>query len=223
MIPIFKNTYYWIKDYSYLTKQQLSSIKSHDTINSFRTFNGYPVILIPGIYENWHFMKPIAKVLQKHGYDVHVLEGLGYNKGTIEEMATVVLSYIDTMQVPSVSMVAHSKGGLVGKQVLGSYSGKTDIAKLITINTPFSGSKYANFIPFKTIKIFSTTSSVLKKLSSNKIINAKITSIYGMFDPHIPGGSFLEGANNIQINTYGHFRTLQDDTVQNTVLAILKS
>jgi triacylglycerol lipase len=201
-----------------MTIMQLKSLTSSDTVTSFRSTTGSPILLLPGIYENWHFMKPVASVLADHGYDVHVIEGLGYNKGTIEEMAAIVSKYIIKQEFSSLAIVAHSKGGLVGKQVLGTYEGSTEITKLITVNTPFSGSPYASFIPFKSIRIFSPKSAILTALSLNTLTNAKIVSVYGMFDPHIPGGSYLQGAKNVQLKTYGHFRTLQDPIVHRAII-----
>jgi triacylglycerol lipase len=218
MIPVIKNALFWALDYTYLSKMQLQSLTSNDTVTSFQNASGSAVLLLPGIYENWHFMKPIAAVLAAQGYDVHVVEGLGYNKGTIEEMAAIVSDYINTQKLSTLAIVSHSKGGLVGKQVLDTYTGTTDITKLITINTPFSGSRYASFLPFKSLKIFSPTSTILTALILNKMNVAKIISIYGVFDPHIPGGSFLKGATNIQLKTYGHFRTLSDPAVHTTIL-----
>jgi triacylglycerol lipase len=218
MMSVIKNALYWARDYSYMTKMQFYSFISRDTVTSFRSTTGSPVLLLPGIYENWHFMKPVASVLAEHGYDVHVIEGLGYNKGAIEEMAAIVSEYINKKKFSSVAIVAHSKGGLVGKHVLGTYEGSTEITKLITVNTPFSGSRYASFIPFKSIKIFSPKSAILTALSLNTLTNAKIVSIYGMFDPHIPGGSYLQGAKNVQLETYGHFKTLQDPIVHTAII-----
>ena len=39
-------------------------------------------------------------------------------------------------------------------------------------------------------------------------MNARITSIYPRFDPNIPEGSRLEGATNVEIPLWGHFRIL---------------
>lgn len=218
MIPVIKMALFWALDYTYLSKMQLQSLTSKDTVKSFQNASGSAVLLLPGIYENWHFMKPIAVLLAAKGYDVHVVEGLGYNKGTIEEMASIVNDYINNHKFSTLAIVAHSKGGLVGKQVLDTYTGTTDITKLITINTPFLGSRYASFLPFKSLRIFSPTSTVLTTLILNKLNDAKIVSIYGLFDPHIPGGSYLDGATNIQLKTYGHFRTLNDPTVHTEIL-----
>ena len=48
------------------------------------------------------------------------------------------------------------------------------------------------------------------QLAREETINSRITSIYGPFDPHIPEGSILPGATNIELPTAGHFRILGD-------------
>ncbi len=41
-------------------------------------------------------------------------------------------------------------------------------------------------------------------------MNSRITSIYSAWDPHIPGGSQLAGARNIELRSTGHFRVVAD-------------
>ena len=49
-------------------------------------------------------------------------------------------------------------------------------------------------------------------------VNRRIVSVYGLFDPHIPGGSHLEGARNVQLGTRGHFLPLSDPRVHEAIL-----
>ena len=55
--------------------------------------------------------------------------------------------------------------------------------------------------------------AALLELAADVASNARIVSIYPVFDPHIPGGSALDGAVNIPIATTGHFRILGDERV----------
>ena len=55
----------------------------------------------------------------------------------------------------------------------------------------------------------------------NTETNRKIVSIFARFDPHIPEGSALAGARNIEIDTGGHFRILADVRVAAVVVAEL--
>jgi hypothetical protein len=46
------------------------------------------------------------------------------------------------------------------------------------------------------------------RLASDLTANARIVSIFGLFDPHVPEGSELPGAKNVRLETGGHFRIL---------------
>lgn len=169
-----------------------------------------PVLLIPGIYETWQFLHPVAKRLHALGHPVHVVHGLGYNSGTIEAMAAVVAAHLRENDLRDVVIVAHSKGGLIGKTVMSATDEGHRVRSMVAINTPFSGSVYARFAPLRSIQEFSPRHAGLIRLAENLEINRSIVSIYGLFDPHIPGGSYLEGATNVQLDTMGHFRPIAD-------------
>jgi hypothetical protein len=116
--------------------------------------------------------------------------------------------------------VAHSKGGLIGKYLLMSSASK--IRQVIAINTPFGGSRYAGLFILKNIRSFLATSPMMTTLIANTSVNEKIVSIYGQFDPHIPESGYLEGATNIQLDTYGHFHVLSSPLVHTAILNSLK-
>lgn len=172
-----------------------------------------PVLLIPGIYETWQFMRPVAKHLHAAGHPVHVVQKLGYNRGTVEAMAQLAAAYLEEHDLTDVVVVAHSKGGLIGKFLM-TMSGSTGrVSRLVAINSPFSGSVWANFFILPSIRAFSPHNPTLLSLRNNLELNGRITSIYSRFDPHIPGGSFVDGARNIQLDTMGHFRPIADARV----------
>lgn len=212
---------FWSLDYMYVVRKQLFGLVSRTKPERYRNpVTLLPsIILIPGIYEPWQFMKPVAALLRRHGYDVHVIEDLGYNHRDIEDMAKVIDTYIKTTNIKTFVLIAHSKGGLIGKYLLASHNDDKKIKGMIALNTPFSGSLYAYLFPLvKPLRVFMPTSSILKFLSRNQLVNESIVSIYGTFDPHIPGGSRLEGAKNIQLDTHGHFRIMKDRKVHQAIL-----
>lgn len=211
----------WAQDYAYALRQQASGLVNRGDPQAYRqsTRQEQPtLVLIPGVYENWSFMKPVADVLYKNRYDVCVVEDLKFNTGTVEDMADVVANFLLEQRINCCVLVAHSKGGLIGKYLLAHYNERAGIQGLVTLNTPFSGSKYAYLLPLKAIRLFLPRSPQLTHLTSHEEVNKHIISIYGRFDPHIPGGSRLEGARNIQLNTRGHFRPLKDSRVHQTIL-----
>ncbi|OUM40158.1 esterase/lipase family protein [Arthrobacter sedimenti] len=213
----------WLLDYAYVGFWQVHGFLLREDPARYLTpapgapEGKVPVLLIPGIYETWQFMRPIADHLHRAGHPVHVVQKLGYNRGTVEAMALLAADYLEEHDLTDVVVVAHSKGGLIGKFLMTMSSVAPRITRLVAINTPFSGSIYANFFLLPSIRAFSPQDRTLRALLANLEINAHITSIYGRFDPHIPGGSFVEGARNIQLDTMGHFRPIADARVMQEV------
>ena len=58
---------------------------------------------------------------------------------------------------------------------------------------------------------------MLLSLKGQESLNDRVVSVYPEFDPHIPGGSALAGALNIEVPVSGHFRTLRSRAVLDAV------
>lgn len=220
---VFTNFYYWVLDYVYVAQKWIGSLFDQTDPDHYRRKGAPSIILIPGIYENWHFMKPVIEILFANNYDVHVIDRLKYNRGTVEDMAAIVDAYITQHDIANVVLVTHSKGGLIGKYLLVTHNTNGYIKGLIALHAPFSGSRYAYLSPLKSLRSFTPHSKILTMLAKDTIANKNIISLYGIFDPHIPGGSSLDGARNIKLPTYGHFRTLNDPRVHATILQCIQS
>jgi triacylglycerol lipase len=231
LVELIINGWSWFLDYIYVAYWQVFDffIRTNPTKYTHPEQTGgnseekLPILLVPGIYENWQFMKPIAELLYRNGHSVHIVDGLGYNTGDVEKMASIVNEFLTNSQFENCIIVAHSKGGLIGKYLLANFNTHEKIKGMIALNTPFSGSRYAYFMPLRSTRIFIPNSPLLSLLASNTLVNNKIVSIFGIFDPHIPNGSSLEGAENIQLKTRGHFRIMNDSRVHTAILKGLKS
>lgn len=210
----------WVRDYAYALRWQASSLLNRRDPADYRqpASEKPPVLLLPGIYETWTFMLPVADVLRDHGYDIHAVVDLGYNGGTIEDMADLVEEYIHQEGLERCVLVAHSKGGLIGKLLLTRHAGMGALLGLVTLNTPFGGSPLARLLPLPALRLFLPRSPELAELGASREVNRDIVSIYGRFDPHIPGGSHLDGAHNVQLGTRGHFLPLGDARVHEAIL-----
>src|SRR5471032_194838 len=77
-----------------------------------------PVVILPGIYESWHYLRPIAERLSADGHPVHVIPTLGLNRAPIPATAALVHAQLVDRGLTGEAIVAHSKGGLVGKHVM---------------------------------------------------------------------------------------------------------
>lgn len=217
----------WAADYAYAAQWQLQAFLAplrggagpEDLLQ--RAGSGArPVLVIPGIYENWRFLQPVIERLVGCGHPVHVVAGLGYNRGTIRAMASLVEDYVLQRDLRDLVLVAHSKGGLVGKTVMTGTAAGARISAMAAVNTPFSGSAYARYAPIRSLRAFSPADRALRLLAANLEVNARITSVYASFDPHIPGGSHLAGAANVELAAAGHFRVLADPVLLDTVARV---
>ncbi|MDN5275459.1 MAG: hypothetical protein JWN33_108 [Candidatus Saccharibacteria bacterium] len=213
----------WSLDYQYVAWRQLVGfLRPTKLVKQGKGEREVSVLLIPGVYESWQFMRPIADVCTEAGYDVHVVDQLGYNRGSIEAMSEVVRRYITEQGLKRCVIVAHSKGGLIGKYLLAQQNEGGEIRGLIAINSPFAGSIYAYLMPVKSLRIFLPHSPLIARLAANREVNDRIISIYSSFDPHIPGGSYLEGAQNIELSISGHFKPVNDKAVHQAVIEGIK-
>jgi len=167
-----------------------------------------PVLLLPGVYETWQFLRPVADRLNDLGHPIHTLRELGHNRLTIAASAELAQRYLDSRDLTGVAIVAHSKGGLIAKHMMVTDDREGRIDTLVAINSPFGGSTLATWAPVRTLRAFSPRDKTLMTLAANLDANARITSIYSRLDPLIPGGSELEGATNVCLPIVGHFRPL---------------
>jgi triacylglycerol lipase len=225
MSRFFKIIYYTVLDWWYIYISQITGLFKRDNARNYakpKNAGAMPVIIIPGIYEPWQFMLPLTRRISAAGHPVYIVEGLGYNVGSIPKMARIVSDYVKTLPVQEVVIVAHSKGGLIAKYVLANMNQDGRVSKVITLNTPFSGSVYAAFMPIWGVRAFSPQNKLLRQLLLNVAVNAQITSVYSDYDANIPEGSFLQGATNIKIDTIGHFRIIKNQHAQDAVLRALK-
>ena len=167
-----------------------------------------PVLLLPGVYETWQFLRPVADRLSALGHPIHTVRELGYNRLSIIASAELAQRYLDQKNLTGVVIVAHSKGGLIAKRMMVTDDRAGRIDRLVAINTPFGGSPLADWAPVRSLRAFSPRDEMVMTLAANLAANARITSIYSRLDPLIPGGSKLEGATNVCLSMVGHFRPL---------------
>ena len=201
----------WLLDYGYVSYWMARAILGRSRTDQRlhpASQPRSPVLLIPGVFESWRFMQPVADHLYRRGHPVHVLDQLGFNTGAIADMAVIVADYLDREGLEDVTVIAHSKGGLIAKQALAQPGTFARVRHLVTVNTPFSGSRYAAFILLPSVRMFAPNGPVIRALSLATAANQRVSSLYSVFDPHIPETSHLDGAENIVLSTIGHFRPL---------------
>ncbi len=178
----------------------------------------HPVVILPGVYETWHYLRPVAEALNAAGHPVHVVPTLGLNHRPIPDSARRVWQRIRELGLTRVTIVAHSKGGLIGKHLLAHDDTERRIERVVAIATPFSGSRMAYYAIPRAVRAFRPDDPVVASLLVERSVNARITSIAPEWDPHIPETSRLEGARNVTLPVIGHFRILLDERLPQLVV-----
>lgn len=204
---------WWGRDYAYAGWRQARGLLSRTSPDSYtrpRDARRPPVLLLPGVWETWRFLEPLARGLFAGGHPVHVVAPFGLNRGSVPEMADLAAAQLRDADLRGVVIVAHSKGGLIGKSVMGREDVADRVVGMVAINTPFSGSPYARLLPLRSIRTFLPDDEVLTALAAQRADHGRIVSVATCFDPHIPTGSELPGARNVRLATPGHFRSLTD-------------
>lgn len=217
-IPLVRRATWAALDWWYAITWQVRSL-GPTTADDYRTGDGQPVVVIPGVYETWHFMRPLMDALHDRGHPVHVLPVLRHNLRPVPVSARDVFAYLEEHDLRNVLVLAHSKGGLIGKYAMTQLDDHGRIDRMVAVSTPFAGSGYARLAPVRHLRVFRAADPVLAGLARELDANARITSVYGVFDTLIPEGSELSGATNVRLPVGGHFRILGDARTRAAVLS----
>lgn len=206
----------WADDYRYILGIQLGARLRPHPPRAFARGDRVPILLLPGIYEPWHSLAGVARDLNRRGHPVVVVPGLGNNLGALRASARIVAEQLRRTGTRDLVVVAHSKGGLIGKALMIGPLGPR-VLGMVAIATPFAGSRYARWFPDPGVRSLSDRDPHVGSLGRSRGVDARIVSVYSSFDPHIPGGSELPGATNVVVDTVGHFRVVDHPDVRRTV------
>lgn len=178
-----------------------------------------PVVLLPGIWEPWRFLLPLARALHAAGHPVHPVPALKLNGAPLDGSTDVVAEAIAEHAAERVLLVAHSKGGLIGKRLLLHAGVGHRIAGLVAVCSPFGGSALSVRALARTpLGLFSPGNETLLALAAERAVNARIVSIGARWDEVVPNGTFLDGATNHTVEIAGHFRPLSAAPVHELIL-----
>ncbi|MCE9541596.1 hypothetical protein K8R03_03495 [Candidatus Kaiserbacteria bacterium] len=238
----------WFVDYGYMLRGSAAMVVHREPpahYLGYRIAGKVPVILVPGILGKWGFMKKIGDEISLRGHPVYIVPELGYNIYNVPSSAKKlkalivhafpkrghhiprvahgahsVRQLIEKEQLKGVVLVAHSKGGLIGKYLLAHNNEDKSVLGMVSIATPFSGSAMAKLIPHDSFRELLTDSDIIRDLESHKNVNHQIISIIPEYDNHVwaEKGSFLEGAKNVEVAVHGHHKVLFSPKVRTEVL-----
>ncbi|MCU1481424.1 MAG: alpha/beta hydrolase [Subtercola sp.] len=203
---------YWMLDYAYTAADELRAAadrRSAEERFAAASASGRPVVLIAGVFETWAVLRTVGAEAARIGHPVHVVEELGRNTETLEASARVIASYLESHDLRHVVLLAHSKGGLVGKYLMLRFDAERRIDGLVAINAPFSGSQWGRVMRAQSVRALGPSDRVVQFLQATHDVDSRIVSVYSTFDQNVWAGSRLEGARrNVRLNVAGHSRIL---------------
>lgn len=251
-MKLHKKIGHWLIDYGYMIRGGATSLIYRNPPAHYlgHVVSGkIPVILIPGILGKWSFMKHLGDKISLEGHPVYIVRQLGYNIYSIPTSARklkVLIQHIlpkighaipklwlgaqniekliKEQNLKRVVLVAHSKGGLIGKYFLVHNNNEHTVLGMIAVATPFSGSAMAKLVPHDSFRELLTDSKIIRDLEQHTNVNHQIVSIIPEYDNHVwaEKGSFLDGAKNIEVPVHGHHKVIFDKTVVEIILAELE-
>lgn len=214
----------WIRDYSYLFNAGTTMYFFKNPPKHYLNYTEKgknPIIILPGILGKWSFMKSLTDKLSLSGYPVYVVPKLRNNLFNIPLSAKLVRDLIEENKIENAIIVAHSKGGLIGKYLLNFENRDKKVLGMVSIAAPFSGSSIVKLIPHKSFLELLPDSYIIKKLKEKSEVNKKIISIIPAFDNHIwsDSGSYLDGAlENVTVSSKGHHKIIFDKGLKDIII-----
>ncbi len=203
-----------VRDWAHVLAQQVRAVLDRTPADAFASGPLTPVVLVPGIWEPWRYLLPLARRLHALGHPVHPLPRLGWNGRAIEESVALAREELVGLGLGPRRpvLVAHSKGGLIGKALLvDALADPEGPVGLVAVCTPFGGSKLSWRVFTRTpLGLFAPAGAAILALAAERVVDARIVSIASAWDEMIPNGSFLAGALNIRLPMPGHFRPVAD-------------
>jgi pimeloyl-ACP methyl ester carboxylesterase len=206
------------RDFPKAMRFRARAVRAWAVPTGFAGGSKHPVVILPGVYETWHYLRPVAEALNAAGHPVHIVTTLGFNHRPIPDSARQVGECLRQLDLRHVTIVAHSKGGLIGKYLLAHDDAGARVDRVVAIATPFSGSRMAYYAIPRAVRAFRPDDPVVASLLVERSVNSRITSIAPEWDPHIPETSRLEGARNVTLPVVGHFRILLDERLPQLVV-----
>ena len=202
-----------------------------------------PILMIYGFGASRRTMAILEHRLKQDGYTTFSLNLGGligtFNTVSIEESARFIDKRIEQLYKKNklkgkISVVGHSKGGLIGSYYIKFMNGSRRVQKFITLGTPYNGTPWAllSHVPpvgfiCKSLTQMKSGSEFLHKLNNTPYAKSvKAYSIYSKDDNACPiPASVVEEAhnvNNIEVFGVTHSELLIKKTVFNAIRHALR-
>ena len=208
----------WVDDYRHILGIQLKARLHPDPPPTFAEGDGVPILVLPGIYEPWHSLERIARDLNRRGHPIIVVPELGLNVAELRASARTVAQALRATGSGHLIVLAHSKGGLIGKLVMLDPDVADRVSGMVALSTPFGGSSLSwPILARSPLGLFAPRGRAITDLAAQVEVNARIIALQPSHDQVIPGGGRLTGARNVTLEAAGHFRPLRNAQVHRVI------
>ena len=181
------------------TRRALDSDWSEDQL---RRLGAPTAVILPGWLREWETVLPWGQALHSIGWDVRFVPALDRQIGSLPELAATLNQFLEEEGIEDALIVAHSKGGLVGKQAMVEGG---SITRLIAVGTPFEGAPLAHVLPANTGgESLTPDGQEITNLQSHTEVNHRIHAIEAALDQNVPTLQNLPGANIVRTDVEGH-------------------
>jgi pimeloyl-ACP methyl ester carboxylesterase len=194
---------------------------------------GPPVLLINGYLSNRGSLHLLERRLHERQHTVLTYRLPRMNLGDIRDSAALIARKVESLvaqtSVPSVDIVGHSLGGLVGLYYVKRLGGRHRVRRLILLGTPAAGTWSALLglvtAPFGRASLQLLPSSpFLRELNESPIPQGvEVISVGGERDYFAPlSSTVLEGVRHVAVPT-GHSGLLVDAAVADSIDELLRA
>lgn len=215
-----QQAWWWAQDYAWAAFASAATLAAPASPEVYASGAGRPVLVMPGLFENWRFVRPLIQHLHQCGHPVHVVEELGANQLPISASAALVLDTLRHRGLSQVTLVAHSKSGLTGKLAM-LRDHEDRITDMIALCTPFAGSSLASLLTIGGAAELAPDAELIRSLAEQHQVDHRITAMSVRFDEHVPQGTRLPGARNVTLPFTGHFRATAHPSALEAITAAL--
>jgi len=184
-----------------------------------------PVLLVPGYATNRSCLAPLCLFLSRRGWSWLWPVNLGRRDRGLASLASELAEKVEALQQrtgsPKVDIVAFSMGGLIAAWYVRHHSGADRVRRLVTIGTPWSGTRLAVFAKPPAARELLYGAHVLEALTPPAV---PTICIWSPDDPVVvPSSSGVadQGAQSVRIEAAGHLDMLISARVYRAVQAAL--
>ena len=201
------------------------------TLSSVHRQGEEPVLFIHGFSQNASNGWRIMRALRAQGYSNLVGMTLMGKYGPLADMAPQVAEKVEELclktQSKTVTIIAHSMGGIVARYYIQRLEGNKRVRRLITLGTPHKGSKVTALLTVPAAKDMLVEGAFLENLNADvkELEPTELIAMYSPFDAKIvPWDSALHPGQgrNVEVGGVGHLGLLFDPRAVRVLVEIVK-